>query len=461
MTKQQLDRRNFLKLAGTTTAGAFLASCIGGSSSPSSTASTKGGITVIPYFTTEDDPNTIAVVNAAAAAFSTKNPSVHIAQIVIGAADRDQRILTGLSVGQDLGIFEIGSVYKDAFVSGNYLYPLDSMINSIGADQFQPGTRVTSGGHDYVFAYGGSPAFTWFREDLVPNAPKTIDDVKAAAAANTGSGHYGLAMALGIPLAFQFGWLPILYANGGDYQDPQGNVIFDSPNVTQAIQDWLALDKYTPPGNSNWQFGDYLSAYWSGRTAMEIFTGRFGNLLAGQAPKLVNKTGATGQPFGPVAADFFRWSYFGIDRKTANPEMALEFLQFLFTGDSGVAFANTAPGTLIPSVKSTRDASVQAKIPFVQQHQDWLQTANSLLPNGYDISGPMGALSTGTLKLYDGPPAPWTPQLGGVNPIDAQMMNKIVLEGMSVKDAQSWAVDQMKGIVKDYKQKNPNWRPSA
>src|ERR1700694_2906178 len=115
---REISRRAFLELASVTTAGAILASgAPGATSSPTKSSGTAktGGITVIPYFTTEDDPHTVAVVDAAAAAFATANPSVRIAQIVIGANDRDQRVLTGLTVGQDLGIFEIGTNYKDAF----------------------------------------------------------------------------------------------------------------------------------------------------------------------------------------------------------------------------------------------------------------------------------------------------------------------------------------------------------
>jgi len=41
------------------------------------------------------------------------------------------------------------------------------------------------------------------------------------------------------------------------------------------------------------------------------------------------------------------------------------------------------------------------------------------------------------------------------------MLQKIVLQGMSVKDGQAWAVDQLKAIVKDYKNRHPNWRPAA
>lgn len=441
----------------------MLAGCTpGASNGAASPASSQSGIKVIPFFTTESDPNTVKAINDAAAAFGNDHPGVRIAPVLIGANDRDQRVLAGLSVGQDMGIFEIGTNYKDAFVSGGYLYPMDSLINSIGPDQFVVGTRVVQNSHDYVFPYGGSPIMLWYRRDLIPNAPKNFDDIKAAAAANTGGGKYGIALALGGQLGFQLGWLPIMYSNGGDYVDAQGNVVFGSDRVTQAIQNWLALNKYAPPGNANWATGLLITNYANGLCAMSQYVGRLGANLASQAPQLEDKTSVTPTSFGPVDAHEFRWSYLGVDKKTADPALALEFLKTLFTGDNGVAFSNTVPGSLIPSIKSTRDAFLQqTKNPYIQKHQDWLSAIVSVLPTGYDISGPMGALGTGRLNLYNGPPAPWAPLIGGVNPVDMQMMQKIVLEGMSIKDGQSWAVDQIKGIISDYKSKNPSWKPQT
>ena len=96
---------------------------------------------------------------------------------------------------------------------------------------------------------------------------------------------------------------------------------------------------------------------------------------------------------------------------------------------------------------------------YVQKHGDWLSVLAGQTSYALDLTGPMGAMSSGSLQLSNGGPAPWASTAWGVNPIDMQMLQKIVLNNMSIKDGQAWAVDQYNSIVKDYKSKHPNWKP--
>jgi hypothetical protein len=151
----------------------------------------------------------------------------------------------------------------------------------------------------------------------------------------------------------------------------------------------------------------------------------------------------------------------GVDKKTANPEMAAEFLKFLFTGKYGVQYANSVPAQLRSPNKSVRDVTLaDTSNPLVKAHLDWWKTFYGINA-AIEPSGPMGYMATGEYKPYAGSPCPWGSQAWGTNPIDMQMMQKIVLTGMSIRDGQAWAVDQYKGIVKDYKNKHPNWKPSV
>ena len=462
---RRLSRRQVLGAGAAAATAAVVAACSPSSSSSQAPAGSGGaagaaGFNLINFFTTEDDPATQAVVTAAAEEFSSKNPGTEITQILMSNADRDQRVLTGLSVGQDLGLFEIGAPYRGAFVDANYLYPLDDLIKEIGPDQFAPGTRLIVNGHDYVFPYGGGPISLWSRKDRVATLPTSFDDLKAAAAANTGGGKFGLALATGGFGAFDYAFPEFVWAQGGDYFDPQGNVTFDSAQVTQAIQNYVDLLAYAPSGNTNWTFYSLIDAYLSERVAMSLYPGRLGDNIPAKAPQLEAITRVQPTPFGPVDIHQWRWSYLAIDAKTKNPELAKQFIKFLLTDKYGVQYANTAPGQLIPAIKSVRDATLQDKnSTFVQKHGDWLNTLYGQIDKVADISGPMGTMSTGALKPYNGPPAPWAATAWGINPVDMQMMQKIALEKMSVKDAQAWAVGQYKSIVQDYKTKHPNWKP--
>lgn len=462
----RISRRKFIGLTAAGVAGVaggstMLAACGSGtqqSSTPKAKAS--GGFTIINFFTTEDDPNTQAVAKAAIAAFEKANAGVKINMIIISAAERDQRAITGLTVGQDIGIFEIYRPAALSLVDAGYLYPLDSLIKEIGRDQFPVGTRSVINGHDYTFPYAAGANMLWYRTDKVPSAPKSFDELKAAAARNTTGGGFGMGVPLGDTGPVGNAFPPYVWSQGADYFDPDGNVIFGSNLVRQAIQNYVDMLKYAPPGNTNWTTTTLLESYLTGRVAMSTGAGRLGFNIPSKAPQLENITGAAQGPWGPKPVNLVKISSLALDKKISNPEMAMQFIKFLLTGDYGVQYANSVPGQLLPVLKSTRDASVKAaSTAYTRRHQDWLQALSDALANGNDLGGPMGASASGALKVYNGPPTPWATQAWGTNNVDVQMLQKVVVGGMSVKQGQAWAVDQYKAIVKDYKSRHPNWKP--
>jgi multiple sugar transport system substrate-binding protein len=450
-------------LAGAMSIEAILAACStgGGTGTASASPATKaGGIKVINFFTTEDDPPTQEALKAAIDAFEAKNADVHIAPILISGNERDERARTGLSVGQDLGIFEIDRAYSPTFVDAGYLHQLDDLISGIGGDQFTVGTRQVIGGHDYVFPYGGGPFCCWYRTDIASTPPTTIDDIKAMAKNNTGNGKYGISLATGGPVAVADTMPMFVWSFGGDYFDRQGNVIYDSDKVGQAIQAVADLMKFAPPGNSNWSAFKHIDNFLSGLVALAPWAGRLGvNMFEKKSPQ-ESKASVVAPPWGPQRIGLTRWSTLAIDKKTAYPDDAKKFIQFLLTGEYGVKYANSVPGQLVPAIKSVRDAAAaDPNNAFVKAHPDWVKTLYAQTEKGTDYGGPMGAVADGTLKLYNGPGAPWSQIAFGANNIDMQMLQKITLQNMSPKDGQKWATDQYKSIVKDYKSKHPNWKP--
>ena len=466
--RKDTSRRRFMGMAGMYLAGAIsiealVAACSSGTATPttgSSPNAAQGGIKVINFFTTEDDPPTQANLKAAIDAFEAKNPDIHISPILISGNERDERARTGLAVGQDLGIFEIDRAYSPSFVDAGYLHTLDDLISGIGADQFTVGTRQVINGHDYVFPYGGGPFCCWYRTDQASSAPATIDDIKAIAKAGTGGGKYGISLATGGPVAVANTMPMFVWSFGGDYFDRNGNVIYGSDNVAQAVQAVADLMKFAPPGNSNWSAFKHIDNFLSGLVALAPWAGRLGvNMFEKKSP-VEGKAGVVPPPWGPQRIGLTRWSTLAIDKKTAFPDEAKKFVQFLLTGDAGVTYANSVPGQLVPAIKSVRDAAAaDVTSPFIKAHPDWVKTLYSQTEKGTDYGGPMGAVADGTLKLYNGPGAPWSQTAFGANNIDMQMLQKITLQNMAPKDAQKWATDQYKAIVKDYKTKHPNWKP--
>ena len=463
--KDPFSRRSFLGLAGAVVAGAALDACgIGGSSSSTTgtTTAKTGGFTLIPFYTTEDDPATMKITADAIDAFNGKHEGVKVVQIAMSNAERAQKIITGLTVGQDMGIFEVESTFRASFVDGGYLYPMDSLIKSICEDQFDLGARTIAKGHDWVMPYGAGPPVLWGRKDRVARPPKTFQEFQQFAKDNTGGGKFGVNISIGGPVAFSLEFPGWLYAFGGDIFDPQANVVFDSSQVTEAINAYLTMLKFAPPDSATWPVYNLIDAYVSERAAMAEYAGRLGSNIPSKAPKLESQTWTTPLPMGTTGVTGNVISVVAVDKKTANPELALEFIKTLLTGDTGVKYMNSVPGQLISLVKSVRDKAIADKSnPLVANHPDWWSVLNDRQGHAIEPAGPMGFMNKGTFKPYNGEPPPFGAQVWGSNPIAMQMIQKITLQSMSVKDAQAWATDQYKGIVKNYKSKNPNWKPNG
>lgn len=463
--RRSLGRRKFLKLttayfAGTMGIGAVVAACGGTSPSSSHSSSSKAGpgSKVINFFTDENDPASLKVYAAAIKDFEAKNPSVHIAMSLVSGDTRDQHAQTGLSVGQDLGIFTIDRSYTPAFVLSGYLAPLDNLVKSIGADQFTVGTRQVINGHDWIFPYAAGPFGCWYRTDLMQQ-PSTLQELKAAAKENTGGGRYGISLALGDSGAMYNTFPQFLWSAGGDYWDRKGNVVFGSDAARTAIQNVVDLLKYAPSGNTNWSPFQFITDYVGGVVAMAPWAGRLGVNMFEQGSPLAAKSSVIRGPWGPQRVNLTRWSTLAIDKKCQYPDEAMAFVQHVHTGSYGVAFANSVPGQEVPSVKSTRDAAnADTTIPYIKAHPDWNSTIANLVLNGTDLGGPMGAVAGGKLELYNGPGAPWSQAAFGTNDIDTQMFQKIVLQGMSVKDAHAWGTEQYQTLVKNFKSTHPNWK---
>jgi multiple sugar transport system substrate-binding protein len=272
-------------------------------------------------------------------------------------------------------------------------------------------------------------------------------------------GLYGVALPVGTPTAVEYALPAFIYAQGGDYFDPHGNVIFDSPAVLQAIENYVELLQYAPPGNTTWSFPQLIMAYLSGRVTMVGYPGRVGVNLAGKAPQLIPDTTVIFPPLGPQHVAQWRWSYLGIDKKTKHPDIALEFVRFMFT-KYGVQYADSVPGQLIPSVKSVRDSWLKTSTnAYMKAHHGWVKTLADGLPYGYDISLAMGSMASGKLKLTNNPPPPWGGRTFGVNGVDGQMIARIKLSGESPKAAQKWATQQLQKTVAAWKAEHPHWRP--
>lgn len=465
-----LDRRGFLTAAGALSSTALLTGCGGGGSQgPGITSDGKG---IIPLYTVENDPATLAFYNLAIEEFTTEHPEVNVEVTVYSDSNQVQYLTTAFQNGVDVGIFSPAvSNFTDFAHAGN-LAELDDVIASIGEDDFMPATRIRVNGHDYGMPLQNSSSLVYYRKDLLDAAgisePKTFNDYLDAIEELHGrNGVNGIAMAVGptaqLPLQF---FAPYIYQSGNDYFDSQGKLTFDQPGVLTAVERFVAVMRNAPESLYNAAYGDIVTTYAAGQAAFATFPGRLGVNLYNDYREIADVTGVMRIPAGDFMTGqlhFGSAQQYGLYSGTAEPDLAKEFLKVLTVGEQAVAFAKTVPGQLLPALHSVRSAFEEeieiSTEGYLADKADWIKLFIDCVPQAMTASTAMGAVEDGVFTGKRTNINPFAQDIWPTPAFDGVMFQEILIDGREPEEAWMDACDKMRKVTDAFHNENPNWSP--
>ena len=469
LVRGHMGRRTFLGLASGLSASVLLASCSGGGSGGAS-----GGEKVVPLFTTESDPATLAYYKMVIAKFEKDNPGVTVKVTAYSDEYQLQYLQTAFSTGTDVGVFGPPPSSIADWARAGYLLPITDVVKSIGEDDFLAGTRVTIDSADYAMPFQANASALYYRKDVLDKAgiaaPTTYDQYLSAVKELHGKdGMIGVAsVAGGSPQALLQFFTPYVHQAGWDYFAKDGTVRFGEQDVLEGFKRYIAIMRNTSPSMYNGAFGDIVTAYSAGKAAFATFPGRLGVNLADSAPKVADNTGVIGIPAGPFQTGklhFGGTQHYSIYKKTKHSKEALAFLQALTTGENALAFALTVPGHLLPPLKSVgeqlKGAVASGKTDYLKKHGDWVLTFQDLVPGAMNPSLAMGSVDAATYTEKLSNPCPWANQVWTAPPIDGQMVQQVLIKKVDPEKAWSDAVSKMTKVAKEWRDKNPTWKPAA
>lgn len=422
----------------------------------------------IPFYTTENDPQTLAFFKKAGEDFKQQNKNIDVKVTAYQDETQLQFLTTAFQTGTDLGIFAPPSAFVTAWARQGFLLPLDPIIQKIGADDFLPGTRIPVDGKDYAMPFQANASALWYRKDLFDQAglkpPTTYDAYLAAAQAFNKEGTVGIASTIGgsAQMALQF-FTPYLHQAGWDYYDRQGEVTFDKPEVLDAVKRYVDVMKNASKGMYNAGFGDIVDAYIAGKAAMATFPGRLGVNTEAKAPDIAEKTGVIGTPAGPFMTGKLLYTgiqHYVVSAKTEHPAETMAFLQFLTTGDRELEFSMSVPGHLLPPLSSLRGKLRDYKSDFMTKHSDWVVTLADLVPTAADPILSMGSTNSQKFDKISNT-CPWASQVWGKSAVDNTLFQEILIQGKDPEAAWKDASAKLKEIADTWKSSNPDWKPSA
>jgi len=208
-------------------------------------------------------------------------------------------------------------------------------------------------------------------ELVVPKDWKTYRDIAEFFTRKAGStlagvkltqDFYGVSMSGKRHDATTCEWLNYAWSFGGGVFDKKGNLIMNDPKNIAALDYYLGLIKFAPPGVTTKTWDEQMTEMQQGIASMAII---FNDTLPGienpEASKVVGKMGYGAIPIKEApAAHYGAWSYL-IPAKSKNAEAAWIFLQWFNTPSVQKALAL---GGVYPNLQSLFTDKELSKIPY-------------------------------------------------------------------------------------------------
>jgi ABC-type glycerol-3-phosphate transport system substrate-binding protein len=343
------------------------------------------------------DPWTAGQVDAAKEWSTDTGGSLKVAAVPYENL-HDKQALT-LSSGSDYDIVYVHPSWFGEFAKAGYLAPIDSYLSD--AKRNPPGFSAASylpnvleqgkyNGKQYCLPDFVSTVVVGYRTDLFKaagiDAPKTVDDVLAAAAKLNGKdGAAGIVMPGKATGAVSDVFGSLLTAQGNWWYNADGTKgTLDDTAAGNALDFYTKAAAYAPKGMLNMAVDDAATVAAQGKSAIVVDTTP--SLSALEDPAKSSTVGKWS--YVPLAfsadkpgGELIYWNWC-IAANSKNKDAAYSFLQY-YTDTAQQAKVAVAAGTLGATKSFYTDSSVTSKLPF-------LPAVNSALSN----SNPQPSLAT-------------------------------------------------------------------
>ena len=426
-------------------------------------APAPAGPVTIRFFTGEDDPTQIKVYEEIFAEYKQQQPNVSFS-LTPSPTDVLQKITASLAAKTapefsglvEAEIMELG-------VRG-FLEPVDPIVNEIGREDFKPNSLYVIKGNTYNMPYaGGGYGQIWYRTDLFEKEgvqpPKTWDEWKAAAEKLTKNGVYGFATAGFKGGALNVAMSQLIWSAGGTFFDEKLNVAIDGKSkeaIKSALEFYKEMSAYSPPDWQSYDWDGTIDAFLTRKVAMLLYAGRPLARAAENVPDLVPQMKAFRLPQSRAGiwGHYDHYDSYAVFKKefgSANPEITLDFLKFLNTGERAIKFLHTVPGHLTPALFSIDKNPKLWDHPLMKSHKDSIELV--FRPGGIYYLNEAGAKpnaekvmeSAGIFNLYAGPPTARFTQ--------AEMAQRFMLQNQPVDQSIEWGASEFKRMSDDMKKR--------
>jgi len=414
MNQKRITRREFVRAAIGTGIGLAASSSVLPMLAGCKPAAKKVPLRVV---STEGDPKAIEVATAMCDAYMKEHPDVEIAYENIPWDDYMPKAMAAAAAKEDFGVQLSWASQQGELASEGLVAWVDDVIDKVGRGDFREASLLEYEGHNFLVPYFMTAGVLFYREDLFQEKglepPVTWDELRACCEAFTeDTDNDGTVDRWGITLPFSRTHsvhtfiLSFLKANGGYLLAEDGSVVWDSPQNMETMEFLKSLLPYAPPGWSEASWGEEISNYYTGATAMARYGGRLlsrtkeFNEEIYQATKCVEMPTPNGRQEERIS--LVEVAGLGIWKDIADLEVAKDYAHSFVTGDNYMDWVHTVVPHYLPPRKSVVADPKYWEHPILQDKRDCVETMLKVLDTGTNFMFEHGSFDVDGNHIYIG-----------------------------------------------------------
>lgn len=267
----------------------------------------------------------------------------------------------------------------------------ESVVDSVGRDDFYEGALSLATSADgnllAVPAHGWVQGF-WYRqsafEEAGLSAPTTWDAVLEAAQTlhDPDNDQHGVVVGSDeTPFARQC-FTPYARSNGARVFNADGEIVFDSPEMVEALDFYGSLAEYSPPGADTFETAN--NTYLNEQCHMVMYSSYIMGDLSSNTDGMADDTSFAPYLERKRRSSFGQLVLFNVldTASDSNREAAKGFIEHVLTGQEYVDLLHMAPGGMNPVLKSTAESDAYRDNETLQEWgQETLQNISGAFDN--------------------------------------------------------------------------------
>lgn len=389
-------------------------------------------------------------VESAIAKFEEIYPNVAIHVETMTWSDFKSRWKEGMDSGDLPDMSTACNMYEvEELVNAGILQPTDDVIDGIGRDLFSDNVLTELSYDDGVYGvpYYSHAYVMWYRQDLLDAAgisvPSTWEELYQAAKAVTDPGNqvYGCPVSMG-PSDFVSTINLHMYvsSNGGSLLNDDLTANLTDDLALDGIRYWVKMyEDCSPKETTDYTVIEQAGLFYEGTTAFDFNSGFHISGVAGKREDLLDSVSCQPLPRMHAEDDYYSAVVSHIPlvlyRDAENAEICKTFMRFLFEEENYIAFLDSVPVGMLPSIRGISGTEAYQSNELRKQFAVEEEVIREAMLNGTALGFEHGPNLQAGIMISSG--------------VIERMFQDIILNGADVEEAAQSAEDELNRLFEE------------